>query len=145
MACSGAFADSNDFATFWMAEVKVEDEADLNRKLEMAASDIHVSMAASGACDCSLAAWALDYLKKLNVIEVAAFYPNVCGIRLTDEQRRLYLEWINDQMDKIRDGRIELCAGETGSETPAVGWAEQGVTEFAAARIIKNDIDRNAS
>jgi len=44
----------------------------------------------------------------------------------------------------IRNGNIELCAGETGAEYAVTGWAAQGITEFGRARIIANDYLRNS-
>ena len=112
--------------------------------LDITASDIHAALAASGACDCVLASWAPAYLAKLNIIEAGLFNQCPCDVKvLNDEDKRLFLEWINDQMDKLRDGRMEVCLGETGSEFPAVGFAEQATTEFAAVDIIWNERLRN--
>jgi hypothetical protein len=47
------------------------------------------------------------------------------------------------QLDNIRQSKLELCTGETGSEYPALGIAEHSTTEFEAAQIIYNDILRN--
>lgn len=112
--------------------------------LDVTAGDIHAARAASGGCDCTLAGWAHEHLEKLNIIEAGIFHECPCGDpKITDEQRRLYQEFITDQLAQIRDGRIELCEGETGSEYPAVGWAEQTVTEFNQALIIINAGQRN--
>ncbi len=110
--------------------------------LEITASDIHAALAASGACDCDLASWAMVFLKKLNIIDAAVLYVDGC-VHLTDAQRKMFLDWISTQLDHIRDGTLELCEGETGAEFPAIGWAEQSVTEFAAAQIILNDSQRD--
>lgn len=108
--------------------------------LDIAASDIHAAMAASGACDCTLASWAEAYLQKLNVIDAAIYHQCPCGKPdVSDEMRRAHLEWMNVQLDNIRTGKVELCTGETGSEFPAIAWAEQSSTEFAAAQIVYND------
>ena len=112
--------------------------------LAVTAGDIHAARAASGGCDCTLAGWAHEHLEKLNIIEAGIFHECPCGDpKITDEQRRLYQEFITDQLAQIRDGRIELCEGETGSEYPAIGWAEQTVTEFNQALIIINASQRN--
>ena len=54
------------------------------------------------------------------------------------------LEWSDRQLELLRTGMIDICDGATGAAFPAVTWAEQTVTEFAAARIIYNDQQRNA-
>ena len=112
--------------------------------LDIAASDIHAALAANGACDCVLADWALGFLQKLNVIDAAAYYQCPCAKPvLSDEMRGRYLDWMSMQLDLIRTGQLELCAGETGSDFPAVGWAEQGLTVFNTAKIISNYDARN--
>lgn len=120
--------DSNEIAT-------------IENVLDIAASDIHAALAASGACDCTLAGWARAYLKKLNIIDASAFYVCECAKpKLTDEQRQAYLEWADRQFELIRTQKLELCSGATGAEFPAIDWVEQGTTEFAQAQIVDNDI-----
>jgi hypothetical protein len=76
--------------------------------LDVTAGDIHAARAASGGCDCTLAGWAHEHLEKLNIIEAGIFHECPCGDpKITDEQRRLYQEFITDQLAQIRDGRIE--------------------------------------
>jgi len=112
--------------------------------LDVTAGDIHAARAASGGCDCTLASWAHEHLEKLNIIEAGIFHECPCGDpKITDEQRRLYQEFITDQLAQIRDGRIELCEGATGSEYPAIGIAEQTVTEFNQALITMNTWQRS--
>jgi len=50
---------------------------------------------------------------------------------------------LNNQLDLIRTGKLELCAGATGSEYPAISYAEHGNTAWNSARIIYNDILRS--
>jgi len=40
-------------------------------------------------------------------------------------------------------GRLDVCSGATGADFPAVGYAQQAVTEFARAEIVWNDIEAN--
>ncbi len=116
--------------------------ATINSFLDIAASDIHAALAASGACDCTFASWAITYLKKLNIIDASIFYTCTCAKpNITDEARAAYLEWMNAQLELIRTGKLELCAGATGAEFPAIDWASQSVTEFAAAQIIFDSIN----
>lgn len=117
-------------------------EIELN--LNLAASDIHIARAASSGCDCSLSAAGRQKAAFLNIINAAAFYSCTCGMpavqALSNDTRARYQQYVQEQINQIRDGRLELCAGETGSDFPAVGWADQGVTGFAKARIVVNDI-----
>ena len=145
MSCTGKYATAQDFFSFWQIEcMNNEAEMLVNSFLEITAADIHVAMAASGMCDCTLASWVANYLKKLNIVDTAVMYQNPCGPQFSDDQRRLFLEWMNTQLEAIRTGKLELCAGETGSEFPAIDWAEHGTTEFAQAEIILNDILKNS-
>ena len=139
MACTGRYATAQDFGDFWCLQhaLSAEEEATIEVYLDLTASDIHAAMAQSGMCDCTLASWAANYLNKLNVIEAAAFYQCVCANpRLTDEMRMKLIDWASMQLDNIRTMTVDLCAGATGSDFPAIGIAQMGVTEMAAARII---------
>jgi len=114
----------------------------INHALALAASDIHAHLAAANACDCTLAPWALVYVQKLNIIDAAVVYACKCGVRLSDEEKRMWLTWLDQQFAMIRSQKIELCSGATGSDWPAIGWAEQSLTELTAAHIIANAIQR---
>jgi hypothetical protein len=115
--------------------------ATIEQYLEITANNIHASLAAVGACDCTLASWAEQYLKKLNIIETGAFHKCPCAKPdMSDEERRLLLEWSDRQLELIRTGNIELCAGHTGADYPSLGWASQTLTERTAAEIIANAI-----
>ena len=113
--------------------------------LSVAASDIHAALASVGACDCTLASWAGGYLKKLNIIDAASYYMCPCGHpHITNDMRQAYLNWMSTQLENISAGVIDVCAGATGSKFPAMGWASQSVSSFAAAEIIYNDIIKNS-
>lgn len=119
--------------------------------LRVAASDISAALHSVAACDCAFASWVessgenIGYLAKLNIIDAAAYHNCRCGNpRFNDAQQERFLNWMSAQLDAIVTGKIELCAGYTGSEWPAMGWAEQSVSDFAAAQIIFNDILRNS-
>jgi hypothetical protein len=112
--------------------------------LDITASDIHAALAASGACDCTLSSWGAQYLAKLNIVDAAVFHHCPClSPNLSEERQIALMDWVSAQLLNIRNGNIPLCDGETGAEFPAVGWAEQSVTEFNVERIIENDILRN--
>ena len=149
MACTERFASAQEFANFWCwDEMCDDDKRKIQAFLDIAASDIHVAMAANDMCNCTLATWSTEYLKKINIIdaEVIQHCLATCGMAsvMNDERRRLWLEWVNLQLDMIMTGKIELCAGETGKDFPYMGWAEQSHSDFTAAQIIYNDILRNS-
>ena len=144
MACTGAYATPDDYNQFWCLTLDLSDPstvAEVNRMLTLAAADLHGPLASVAACDCVSASWALDLLRKLNVIEVAVFYRCSCGPTLTADEKRLYLEWLDRQMEQIRQSKIDLC-GKTGAEYPAVGTVELNLTDANARRIIQNRIQR---
>jgi len=134
------YADANDFKVYWGREIENKNEAHVNQFLLMAATNIQAALQSAGAINCSLASWATDYLKMLNCILAGVLYQDLCSPHLTVDEKRLYLEWANDQLIQIKEGKLELCAGETGKDFPAIDWAEQGVDEFSAAKIIAKDI-----
>jgi hypothetical protein len=143
MACSGAYATPADFNQYWCLSIDLTDAdtvAEINRMLTLAAADLHGPLSAVGACNC-LTAWGLEYLRKLNVVETGVFYRCSCGPTLTEGERRLYLEWLDRQMELIRASKLDLC-GFTGAEYPAFGSVELNLTAFNEARIIANRIQR---
>jgi len=155
MACSGRLATADDvrngpFAcldTPTDAATLVQQTAMLELALDMASADVYAAMHASGQCDCTLASWATEYLKKLAVIDAVLLQncPCVRPKSLSDEMRQAWLYWLSDQLNNIRMGKLELCAGATGSEYPALGWAEQSVTIANTVKIISNRINRLGS
>lgn len=111
--------------------------AAIETALDIAVSDLHGALAATGACSCTMDAWATALLAKLNIIEAMAFYNCSCGgTGLSDDMKMKYMDWSSAQQELIRTGKLELCSGETGSEFPTIGWAEQVGTDFAAAEIL---------
>ena len=139
MSCTGRFAEAQAFADFWCLSyvLSAEEQATIEVYLDLTASDIQAAMAQSGMCDCTLASWATNYLAKLNILESAAFYQCQCANpKLTDEMRMKLIDWASVQLDNIRTMTVDLCSGATGSDFPAIGIAQMGVTEMAAARII---------
>ncbi len=134
------YADANDFKVYWGREIEDKNEAHVNQFLTLAATNIQAALQSAGAINCSLASWAPDYLKMLNCVLAGVLYQDLCEPHLTVDEKRLYLEWANDQLLQIKNGQLELCAGETGKDFPSIDWAEQGSTEFAAAAIIAKDL-----
>lgn len=126
------------------------EEDTIEHYLEVAAGDINAALHATGACDCTWASWVLNtdtavgFLGKLNIIDAAAYYSCKCGQpHLSDAMKQKYLDWMSAQLSMLVSGELEICAGETGSGFPSMGWAEQSVTDFASAQIVWNDISRN--
>jgi hypothetical protein len=134
----------DDGDVYRMVALKANEQAQIEVYLEIAASDIHAALAAVGACDCTLSAWAAEYLKKLNVIDAAVIHACPCGrAQISDTQKGAWLEWLDRQFELLRTGAIDVCTGAMGADWPSIGWAQQSVSEFAAARIILNDMLRN--
>lgn len=141
MACTGAYATAAEYDTMMCSDLDLTDPdllAKINLYLSIAASDIHSAMASVGACSCTLASWATTYLKKLNIIDAAVIQNCPCGNTFSQEEKVMWIEWLNGQYTLIREGKIELCGSGTGSVYPAVGSVEQSLTEWTAAEIIVN-------
>jgi len=152
MACVGRAATADQYREFWCIDLpldageSVRETAIIETMLDASSADIYAAMAASGMCDCTPAAWAANFLVKLACIEAAVIHNCPCGRALTDQaQREMWLNWVTGQLELIRMGKIELCQGATGSEFPALGWAEQTVTIANTVKIISNRINRLGS
>ena len=155
MACSGRLATveelrNSPFACMvepTTADDKVAQDAMLEAALDYASADVFAAMAANGMCDCTLADWATNYVKKLAIIDAVLLQncPCVRPKSLSDEMRQAWLQWVTNELANIRMGKIELCAGATGAEFPALGWAEQTLTVPNTVRIINNRLNRYGS
>lgn len=135
MACDGAFATADEFTQQWFYSFDPEDKTEITPLLISSAGRIHAAMAATQQCDCALAGWAVAYLKELNMVAAAVMF-NIPCVRLSDEQRTLYADYLADQLTLIRNGELELCDGETAKAYPAWGIAQYGLTDRAAAEIV---------
>lgn len=135
-----AFGDANDFAMYWGLDIEERHEAQINRLMDMAAANIYQAMASAGMDSCTRSDTADNYLMQLNCILAAIMYYAPCGPTLNREEKQMYLDWANGQLENIRTGKLELCEGETGSEFPSIGVAQVASTEFAAAQIIARDL-----
>lgn len=143
MSCDGAYATAQAFAKFWCMDPMCMEEKDtIESFLGIAAADIHVALAATGACGCTLSSYGLEYLKKLNIIEAAIIYNCPCGSpRHSQEAKEMWLNWIDNQFKALREQTIDVCANATGADFPAIGIAQQGIDDFSKARIIARDIE----
>ena len=141
MSCSGAYATAAEFETQWFYDFDLASDADATAEIDSllakAAGRIHAAMQASGQCSCTLESWATDFLKELNMVAAVVMF-NISAVRLSDDQRTKYNDYLREQLELIRTGQIELCQGETAKAFPAFGVAEIGLTDRNAARIIDN-------
>lgn len=138
MACSGRYASAVDYDQIICAGADLTNPAivaEIEAKLDMAAADIHAALASVDACACTLAPWATQYLKKLNVMDAAVIQQCPCG-SMPDDHKQMWLEWLNTQFELIRTGQVVICTGETGSQYPAFASVELGLTEWSEAEII---------
>ena len=146
MSCEGAYSTSDEFAEYWCISLTGDDGARLNRNLRLAATRIHAARAANDQCDCTLAGWATDYLKELNILIAVTVYNCKCtNLHLDTDDKRAYLEAVQNDLALIREGKLELCAGETGMEYPYITWAERSLTPFNVEQIIRNEVLRRGS
>lgn len=146
MTCNGAYSSAQEYANFWCLDPICQEEViTIDSFLIRAASPINVSRHTVAGCDCTISTAVNEYLKTLNSVLAAVMYNCPCGTaHLTLNEKRMWMEWAQGELNGIRTGLIELCEGETGSEFPSMGWAEQSVSDFAAAQIIWNDVLRNS-
>jgi len=144
MGCSGRYADAADYAGIWGDEYSEKTEPFILKALEMSAPQIHAALAARDQCDCTLQAWAENYLKQINCV-LAALFVKASGCpfpTLTAEEHAFYGQWCENRLGELRDGTVAVCVGDTGINYPAIASIEQAVTTFAAARIVLNRIRR---
>ena len=145
MPCTGSFATAQEFANFWCIQTLDPDDKDMiDLFLDIAASDMHAAMASVGACDCTLAPWAVKLMKKLNIIDAMLIHNCPCkSPNIDTDTKRMWLKWLSDQLGFIMENKIELCAGHTAKAYPSITWAQQGGT-FNDAKIIINTARRNS-
>lgn len=130
-------------AAYRSAFLTTAERSTLEHYLNITAGDIYAALASVGACSCTFSAWGASYLAQINIILARVFYDCPCSPDLSDAEKQLYSQLANDRLALIRSGEIDVCQNATGSKYPAIGWAEQGLTEFSQAEIIVKDIERN--
>jgi len=140
VSCDEYYATSQEYLDFWCVEIHDADEADqVENYLRRAASSINMARQAQGACDCTLTTASQQYLRDLSIVLAVIYHKCPCARpSLSAEDQRMYMDQVSLELSMIRRGEIELCAGETGIDFPAIGWAEQSLTDFNAANIIVN-------
>ena len=143
MACNGQYATARDYVELICTRTAdVQDEPHINVLLTRVAGTITAALQANGQCDCTWASWVDDYLANLNVYLAAALQDCPCS-NLTEEDKRRYLDYVNNELEMIRTGRTELCEGETGVDYPAFGNVNIGHNIFSRADIIQKREQRN--
>jgi hypothetical protein len=142
MACSGAYATPAEYNDLLCAGLDLTDAdtlAMVTNALALAASDAHAALAASNQCTCTPDAWAVVYLKKLNIVDAAVLQHCPCGnaVRTQEERDRLQ-EWLEGQYELIRTSATVICQGATGIAYPAFGIAQYSHTDWNYVQIIFN-------
>ena len=144
MTCNGRYADARDYVQLVCTKTANPlDEPSINQRLDRVSGTISAALQASGQCDCTWASWAADYLAQLNVYLAAALQDCPCS-NLSEADKQKYLDYVTGELEKIRTGQIELCAGETGKEYPAFGIANIGYNVFAREDIIEKREQRES-
>ncbi len=143
MTCEAAYTTVDDLAAFFCVEPFTAEtepsEMAIERYIAKGASRINVSLLATGMCACTFNDYAADFLQELNLIAAAIMlHCRSCKRNLTTEDRQFWSTWLGEQLELLRSGKLELCAGETAIDFPAIGWAAQSVTDWNHARIIVN-------
>jgi hypothetical protein len=81
----------------------------------------------------------LGFLKKLNIIEAAVVYSAPCGgTKVSEQWKDRMMMMLDKNFDLIRSAGIELCAGYTGSDVPAIDIAQMSWTEWSVDELIYN-------
>jgi len=107
--------------------------------LDISASDIWVALAAVDACSCSVASWATGYLEKLNIVDALIFHRCPCGRpQMELDERKMFFDWVNNQLELLRTNKLDICAGATPADWPAVSFIEGSYTDFNSAVIYMN-------
>jgi len=115
----------------------------LQRNIDMAGAEIDGALAAFGQLSCSKDAWATEMLKLLNIVGAALLTEFDNARTWTDETKRRYQEWKDNNLMLIRTGDLVLCSGETNKDYPAFERIEQAWDDHAAAKIYLNYLMRN--
>lgn len=142
--CAGRYATAVQYAAVAGLDLDGTNTPIIESLLEVAASDLHAALGSVGACDCSWANWGAGYMAKLNIIEAMVFYNAPCGrAKLSDEDKARLTIFVSDQVEKIYNGRTEICAGHTGSDYPAIEIAQMSWTEWSVDELIYNTALKN--
>lgn len=141
------YAEAVDFGDFWcQCDPLTEAETNaINNKLNMAAGQINGARLAAGMTGCTLSDEAQTYLAFLNIILAAAMTACPCGqARLSEEEQEQWLDWARTEIERIADGKVPLCQGDSGADFPYLAAAEINYNGFTEAQIVWNQTRRNS-
>lgn len=121
------------------------DSQTLQRNIDMAASEVNMSLQASGQFTCNKSEEGNMFLKLLNIVGAMLLteWDNARFLEQFDRTR--YQDWKDSNLELLRTGHMELCEGETNVDYPAVATAEVGYTPEAMDEILRNYYLRNLS
>ena len=109
--------------------------------LNITAVDITIALQSIDACDCTWWTYFSDWAKKINIIEAAVLHKCPCASpQLSDAQFATYMQWAEQQLNRLRMMEFDPCEGHTGKDWPVSTWANQSIDEWAAADIIAKDV-----
>ena len=147
MPISAMYGTAADYVDYWCIttpdELTVDQIRMIESTLRRAAGVINMAVLAQGAGECPFSDSAEQMLRQIGYVMAAVAYNCRCGSpNLDTAEKQMWLNWVSDQLALIREGKIELCAGETGTEFPDVGVAEVGWTVFQVSHIRDNETAR---
>ncbi len=150
MACTGRYATAYEYDNLIRAGladpvtgiIPADIIATIENALDLAASDLHMALAASNQCSCTMSSHGLVYAKKINIMDAAVLQNCPCGnaLRNPDDKQRVQT-WLEGQYDLIRQSQTVLCQGATGADYPAFGIAQYSFTDWNTIQMI---LDREA-
>lgn len=114
------------------------DTSVMTHLIRLSAAEINVALQASNQLACTKDDNTSEFLKLLNVIGAALMTEYDNARFWTDETKRRFQQWKDQNIELLRTGQLAVCAGETGLEYPAVATAEVAYTPEGAAKIIWN-------
>lgn len=136
---SYAYATPDDFQKYWFWDFgEGEEYEQLWPLLRMASSRVTSALAASDQIDCTRSDWGADYLKELTII-IAGVMFNSPAVRLSNDQRDIYSQYVITALDGLTNGVVQVCEGATGKGYPAYETARYGLTDRNYARIVASD------
>jgi hypothetical protein len=144
MPISAMYGTAADYVEYWCittpAELTPEQISMIESALRRAAGVINMSVLAQGAGNCPFSTSAEQMLRQIGYVMAAVAYNCRCGSPNMDAaEKQMWLNWVSDQLTLIREGKIELCEGETGRDFPDIGVAEVGWTVFQVQHIRDNE------
>jgi len=124
---------------YWLANMSAEQRVQIDHALALAANDVHAARGASGGCECTLSEWGTGFAAKINIVDAVLWHNCPCASPKLDEAAKArWALWVDAQLEAIRTVKLELCQGETGSDTAARAVAEVNLDQWAEVVIPDN-------